>query len=131
MRKYLFVALTALMSVGGAYAASPVAVCEAGFAIKTLPGNRAACAKTENVADDLGPRKCALDGRRVSAEAADGGDLCQGTASAVNSLLVGPAKDCKLDYGPSARNQLVRGRADRCIKIVSRETRGGISVRNE
>lgn len=131
MRKFLFAALATLMSVGAAQAASPVAVCETGFVIKTLAGNKAACAKTQEVDDDVGPRKCSADGRRTSTEAADGGDMCQGTLTALNSLLVGPARDCKLDYGINARNKLVRGGQDRCVKTVRQETRGDITVRNE
>lgn len=129
MRKFLFAALTSLFFVGGAHAASPVAVCEGGFAIQAISGNKAVCVKTQDVADDVGPRKCALDGRRTSTEASDGGDLCQGQG--VGSILVGPALDCKLTYGPEARNRLVRGGQDRCVKTVRRTVRGNITVRNE
>jgi len=131
MRSHLIAALTTLLLASAAHAEGPVAVCETGFAIKTLAGNKAACVKTQNVDDDIGPRKCAADGRRTSTEASDGGDMCQGTATPLNSMLVGPALDCKLSYGLDARNKLVRNGQDRCVKTVRREVRGDISVRNE
>lgn len=130
MNKLIFSALVSLFFMGAAHAA-PVAVCEAGFAIKVVSGNKAVCEKTQDVDDDIGPRKCLGSGRRIQNEAADGGDLCQGTANAADSLLIGPAKDCKLDYGPAARNNIVRNGPDRCVKTVQRVTRGEIAVRNE
>ena len=124
-------ACLALSFAGGAHAAEDVAVCEPGFAIEVTGANRAVCVKTQNVEDDLGARRCAADGRRTQTEAADGGDMCQGTATALNSLLVGPALDCKLSHGLSARNKLVPGGQDRCVKTVQRKVRGDISVRHE
>ena len=125
--------LTATLFVlsAGAAQAAEVAVCESGFAIQVQGNDRAICVRTENVEDDLGPRKCALDGRRTGTEASDGGDMCQGTATPLNSLLVGPALDCKLSYGPEARNRIVRNGADRCVKSERRTTRGDITVRNQ
>jgi hypothetical protein len=131
MNKFLFAAITSLLVSGGAQAANQIAVCESGFAIDTIGANKAACVKTVNVEDDLGPRKCLADGRRTSTEATDGGDMCQGTATPFNSLLMGPAKDCKLDYGANARNKLVQNGQDRCVKTVQRTLRGDINVRNE
>lgn len=130
MRSHIIAILSALLLASAAHADAPVAVCETGFAIKTVGSNRAACVKTHNVDDDIGARKCAADGRRTSTEASDGGDMCQGTATPLNSMLVGPALDCKLSYGLNARNKLVRNGQDRCVKTVRREVRGNITVRN-
>ena len=128
MRKFLFPAVASLLFMGAAHAGQ-VAECQGGFAIKVIGGNKASCVKTQNVEDDVGPRKCAADGKRTSTEASNGGDLCQGTATALNSLLVGPALDCKLSYGLDARNKEVSGGRDRCVKTVRREVTGDITVR--
>lgn len=130
MNKLIFSLLASLFFMGAAHAA-PAAVCETGFAIRVVPGNKAVCEKTQKVRDDVGPRKCALDGRRIATEASDGGDMCQGTATPINSLAVGPALDCKLTYGANAQNDIKRGAPDRCYKVVDRTVRGDIAVRNE
>jgi len=134
MNKFFYAAafaFSALSFAGGAQAAEEVAVCQSGFAIEVTANNKAVCVRTQAVEDDLGARRCAADGRRTSTEAADGGDMCQGTATPLNSLLVGPALDCKLSHGLDARNKLVHGGQDRCVKTVQRKVRGDITVREE
>lgn len=130
MNKLIFSFLASLSFMGAAHAA-PIAVCETGFAIRVVDGNKAVCERTERVRDDVGPRKCALDGRRMTDEARGGGDMCQGTATPINSLAVGPALDCKLTYGIGAQNDIREKAPDRCFKMVNRTVRGDISVRNQ
>lgn len=126
MQKFLFAALASLMFVGGAHAAQ-VAQCESGYVIKVIGGNKATCVQTQTVKDDVGPRKCLGDGVFSHDWDVDKGDFCKGKG--IQSALVGPAKDCKLDYGVNAHNDLRVGR-DRCYKNVQREVRGDISLRD-
>lgn len=129
MNKFFFVCVSALVLVN-AVQAREVAFCEgSGFTIQNLAANKVGCAKTERVLDDVGPRRCGPGGTRVAAEAGDFGDLCQGTGLA--SLAALPALDCKLSYGPDARNQLVANGPDRCQKLKNQTQLGSIGTRNE
>jgi len=104
MNRFAFALIASVVLMSSA-SAREVAFCTSGFNIQVVTGDKAVCAKTETVADDVGPRKCGPGGNRVAAEAGDGGDLCQGTG--VASLAALPALDCKLSYGADARNRLV------------------------
>ncbi|MFZ4624401.1 MAG: hypothetical protein ACOYNF_09220 [Rhodoferax sp.] len=129
MNKFFFACISAMVLVNAAQARE-VAFCEGnGFTIQTLSATKVACAKTERVLVDVGPRKCGPGGSRVAAEASDGGDLCQGTGIA--SLAALPALDCKLSYGSDARNNLVRNNPDRCQKLQSQTQSGSIGTRVE
>lgn len=128
MKRIVFAFITSIVLMSGANA-SEVAFCTPGFNIQVMAGDKAACTKTATVADDVGPRRCNGDGKRVAAEAADGGDLCQG--SGIASLAALPALDCKLSYGLDARNNLERNAPDRCVKTVRRTVFGDIATRTE
>lgn len=126
MSKLLSIVFASLFSVGAAHAGQ-VAQCANGFVIKVIGGNKATCVQTQTVRDDVGPRKCLGDGVYSHDWDVDKGDFCKGKG--IQSALVGPAKDCKLDYGVGAHNDLRVGR-DRCYKNAQREVRGEITVRD-
>lgn len=129
MNKFFFACISAMVLVNAAQARE-VAFCEgSGFTFQTLSASKVTCAKTERVLVDVGPRKCGPGGQRVAAEAGDKGDLCQGTGIA--SLAALPALDCKLSYGPDARNNLVPNGPDRCQKLRNQTLSGSIGIRNE
>jgi len=130
MNKQFFFLIATTVLMNGVQARE-VAFCEgSGFTIQTLAANKVGCAKTERVLDDVGPRRCGPGGTRIAAEnPADGGDLCQGTGIAALAAL--PALDCKLSYGPDARNRLVANGPDRCQKLKNQTQLGSIGTRDE
>jgi hypothetical protein len=128
MNRFAFALIASVVLMNTA-SAREVAFCTPGFNIQVVAGDKAVCTKTATVVDDVGPRKCQGDGRRLSdGDLNDGGDMCKGSGF---GGLPGPARDCKLDYGLDARNNLVQGGPDRCVKTVRRTVAGDIATRQE
>lgn len=128
MNRFAFALIASVVLMNTA-SAREIAFCTPSFDMQIIPGDKAVCAKTDTVLDVVGPRKCAGDGKRIAdGDLNDGGDMCKGSGF---GGLPGFALDCKLSYGPDARNDLIKGAPDRCVKSTRRTLFGNIETRIE